>query len=176
MFADNLRKIRIEKGISQEQLGEVINVSRQSISKYESGYAEPNYDRLIAIANFFEVSTDYLLMSKLDVDTSKRKSDRITVISKLDTLGVDGIASYYNFSISRIIGRKQKSPEAMLWGTYDSGLFGDKKCMLACYRSYENAKKEIMAINDAMQKGETNYELQYFVNIKSSGLDYVMVE
>lgn len=52
--------------------------------------------------------------------------------------------------------------------------FGDKQKMLAYYRSFEDAKKEISSINAAIQQGQTNYDLQYFVNIKSKGLNYII--
>lgn len=58
---ENLRKLRIENGISQQQLGEALLVSQQSINKYENHNVEPDVQGLISIAEYFDVSLDYLV-------------------------------------------------------------------------------------------------------------------
>jgi len=175
MFSENLKRLRTNKGLSQEQLSEIIDVSRQSISKYESGTAQPSFDKLIAIANFFDVSIDFLLLSERNNNSATIKSDRIVITSRLDSLKTSvSVASYYAFTISKIIGSSTQGPKAIVWGTYDSGLFGDKRAMLAYYRSFEDAKKELISINAAMQHGKTNYDLQYFVNVRQKGLNYII--
>ena len=57
----NLKVLRQEKGISQQQLADVILVSQQSINKYENHNVEPDIETLIKIADFFNVSLDYLV-------------------------------------------------------------------------------------------------------------------
>ncbi len=57
----NLRVLRNEKGISQQQLADVILVSQQSVNKYENHDVEPDIDILIKIADYFDVSLDYLV-------------------------------------------------------------------------------------------------------------------
>ena len=47
--------------LTQEQLAEKMNVSRQSISKWESGQAVPELEKIIALSHDFDVTTDYLL-------------------------------------------------------------------------------------------------------------------
>lgn len=54
-------ELRKTNNLSQEQLAEKIGVSRQSISKWESGESSPELERLIALSQVFNVSTDYLL-------------------------------------------------------------------------------------------------------------------
>ncbi|WP_164509463.1 helix-turn-helix domain-containing protein [Companilactobacillus jidongensis] len=113
MFSDNLRKLRLKNGISQEELGEIIDVTRQSVSKYENGTSQPSFDKLIAIAKYFDVTTDYLLMSKIDDNVITKKSDKITVVSKFDTLNTNGmVASYYIFTVGKVIGNKN-SPKQL---------------------------------------------------------------
>ena len=56
-----LRELRTEKGISQIRLAMDLNVNQNSISRYESGLREPDYNTLIKIADYFKVSIDYLL-------------------------------------------------------------------------------------------------------------------
>lgn len=60
-FNDNLNRLRKQKGLSQEELAFQLGVSRQSISKYESGQSVPELERLIEIADLFEVSLDELV-------------------------------------------------------------------------------------------------------------------
>ena len=60
-FADKLKELRKQKGISQEQLAEKIHVSRQAITKWESGNGIPDIENLIAISSLFNESLDSLL-------------------------------------------------------------------------------------------------------------------
>lgn len=57
----NLRKIRKEKGISQLKLALDLNTNQNTISRYETGEREPGINELIKIADYFNVSIDYLL-------------------------------------------------------------------------------------------------------------------
>lgn len=57
----NLKKLRTAANISQQQLADVIGVSQQSINKYENHSVEPDISTLIAIANHFKTSVDYLI-------------------------------------------------------------------------------------------------------------------
>ncbi len=75
MLSEKLYKLRKNSGLSQEQLAEQLNVSRQAISKWESGSAVPESEKLIAISNYFDVSVDYLLKDS-EVDRFKIIDDK----------------------------------------------------------------------------------------------------
>lgn len=60
-MVENLRKLRIAKGISQQQLADELEVSQQSINKYENHKIEPDIYMLTRMADFFETSVDYLI-------------------------------------------------------------------------------------------------------------------
>lgn len=60
-FSENLKNLREEKGLSQRQLAEEIKVSQANISRWEKGTQSPSIEWLIIIAQFFDVTTDYLL-------------------------------------------------------------------------------------------------------------------
>ena len=60
-FKENLRKIRKEHNLSQEQLADELGVSRQAISKWESGAAYPEMDKIIALCDKFNLNIDDLL-------------------------------------------------------------------------------------------------------------------
>lgn len=60
-FKDRLKELRIEKGLSQMQLALKLNVSQSAIAKWELGKTEPTASAIIAIAKFFDETTDYIL-------------------------------------------------------------------------------------------------------------------
>lgn len=60
-LAENLKKIRKENNLSQEQLAEKLSISRQSVSKWESGQAYPEMDKVLQLCKLFNVSVDDLL-------------------------------------------------------------------------------------------------------------------
>jgi transcriptional regulator with XRE-family HTH domain len=61
ILAEKILKLRKENGMSQEELAEKLNVSRQSVSKWESAAAYPELDKILELAKLFGVTTDYLL-------------------------------------------------------------------------------------------------------------------
>ena len=60
MFCDNLKEYRKQKGYSQTQLGQRIGVTRQAISRWESGTDTPSLERIAALARVLGVSIDAL--------------------------------------------------------------------------------------------------------------------
>lgn len=65
-MAQKLATLRKEKGLTQMKLAEALDVSRQAVSKWELGTTLPGTDKLKAIADLYEVSTDYLLDDEQD--------------------------------------------------------------------------------------------------------------
>lgn len=65
-FADKLIQLRKKAGWSQEELAEQINVTRQSVSKWESKQSVPDLEKIVRISELFCVSTDYLLKDDID--------------------------------------------------------------------------------------------------------------
>ena len=62
-FAEKLLSLRKANNLTQEQLAEKLDVSRQSISKWECGQAVPELDKIVALSAIFNVTTDYMLKS-----------------------------------------------------------------------------------------------------------------
>ena len=73
MIGDNIRNYRKINNMSQEELAEKLNVTRQSVSLWESGQTQPSLDNIIALSKIFNISTDDLLTSK-SADESGGKS------------------------------------------------------------------------------------------------------
>ncbi len=63
-FGEKLQMLRKARGWSQEELAQQINVSRQALSKWESGASIADTENVIALSRLFGVSTDYLLLSE----------------------------------------------------------------------------------------------------------------
>ena len=61
MFSERLKRLRMEKGITQKELADRLHISRATIAGYESLGKEPDGEKLCALADFFGVSVDYLL-------------------------------------------------------------------------------------------------------------------
>ncbi len=60
-FKKRLRELRLEKGESQQQIGEIVGASKMGVSHWESGHSEPSIEQLKLLANHFNVTIDYLV-------------------------------------------------------------------------------------------------------------------
>ena len=73
-IADRIQYLRKQKGYSQEELAEKVGVSRQAVSKWESEQSTPDLEKVIAMSELFEVTTDYILKGIEPVSTTNRKT------------------------------------------------------------------------------------------------------
>ena len=76
-ISEKIQILRRDKEWSQDELAEKLNVSRQSVSKWESGKALPDSEKILAMANLFDVSTDFLLKDEQEpvfVDDEKEQT------------------------------------------------------------------------------------------------------
>lgn len=113
-FSEKLLTLRKAKDLTQEQLAEKLDVSRQSVSKWESGQAIPELDKIVALSAVFDVTTDYLLKSSEIDDLSVKtemleKQQQMMLIreqKKQQVLGcvMYSIAIYLIFLVAYFIG------------------------------------------------------------------------
>lgn len=61
IFKERLKELRIERNITQQELGKLVNMSKMAISHWEKGHSEPSISQLIMLSNYFDVSVDYLI-------------------------------------------------------------------------------------------------------------------
>lgn len=66
IFADKLIRLRKQAGLSQEELASELNISRESVSKWEQAQSIPDLDKIIQLSTFFNVSTDYLIKDEIE--------------------------------------------------------------------------------------------------------------
>lgn len=60
-FSERLKTLRVAKGITQKQTGELICINDRTYRRYESGEIDPPLSKMVILANYFEVSLDYLV-------------------------------------------------------------------------------------------------------------------
>lgn len=83
MFGERLKELREEKGMTQEDLGNMLNVTKQAVHAYENGTNQPSMESLVKIADFFLVSLDYLFCrTKVKTNISIR-SNKEKIISEI---------------------------------------------------------------------------------------------
>lgn len=70
-IGDAIKELREDKRLTQAELGSIIGVSGKTISNYEKGDREPSIEVITNLANYFEVSTDYLISGKENIVTDK---------------------------------------------------------------------------------------------------------
>ncbi|MBY6796935.1 helix-turn-helix transcriptional regulator [Clostridium botulinum] len=102
-FSNKLYSLRKQKGLSQDELGIKLNVSRQTISKWELGETTPELEKLIALGDFFEISLDELVM---DVKAKESIKTESLVMNRFETI-IDSIdrenVKMYTKKISKIV-------------------------------------------------------------------------
>lgn len=74
-FGEKLLKLRSDAGLSQDKLAEMLEVSRQSVSKWERDEAMPDTDKIVLISKIFSVSTDSLLKDEDEIKTAGEGAD-----------------------------------------------------------------------------------------------------
>lgn len=87
-IGEKILNLRQEKGWSQEELAEKLSVSRQSISKWESGKTLPDSDKIISLSGLFSVTTDFLLMDSESVvlqNVSEAAEEAVQAVEGLES-------------------------------------------------------------------------------------------
>ena len=98
ILADKITQLRRQTGWSQEELAHQLNVSRQAVSKWESGNSIPELDKILNMSRIFHVTTDYLLKDELEqpesVSSAASTSDEIPAREPVRTLSLEEANTY----------------------------------------------------------------------------------
>lgn len=146
-FPKNLKKLRIENNLSQEGLAEILEVSRQSISKYELGNVYPEIDKLMILSQKFNVSIDSLLSNEEKIEsTTDHQNDQPITYSQNKSILITNykgttMASYYKFKVSPVFLPSENEPTCVLYGIDKRTFWGEHSDMLAWYASEEDVVK-----------------------------------
>ncbi|WP_163853500.1 helix-turn-helix domain-containing protein [Paenibacillus elgii] len=72
-FGERLKSLRIAHELTQKELAKALNMTESMLSRYETGKRLPNLDVFLQLANYFDVSADYLLGRDIKKDNAERK-------------------------------------------------------------------------------------------------------
>lgn len=146
-IGNKVQQLRKLSGMTQEQLAEKINVSRQTISKWESGGTSPDLESIVKISKLFQVSLDSLLMEG-DISAANKNDEQITLEDlmkinlynrKMTLLLISGLifimAGILNFAYVTALQSTTVSTQYMLYryivtGQYESAPIDYMKLML----------------------------------------------
>ncbi len=102
--SEMIRALREDKDLKQSEIAKVINTSQQQYSKYETGYAEIPLKAILELADFYGVSTDYLLgrvdycATAQDIDAFLRENlSAATMLSTLQSLCVENQKAVFEY-------------------------------------------------------------------------------
>lgn len=174
-LGDKLSKLRKEANYTQEQLAEVLSVSRQTISKWENDIAYPETDKLIRISELFDCSLDYLLKDKIETPCENRvdKSAEDTLLPSqqifIKSQQLKNIVSCCKVTVSPVLAPTKNQPQYLLLGVDKVTILGEHTTQLGWYATEEDVQKEITGISDAINRKETIYTLKYDVAVNSFG-------
>lgn len=172
-FGDNLKLIRKERGITQEQLAEMLDVSRQAVSKWEAGNGYPETDKLVTISKKLNVSLDYLMDNEpTGVSEVKEKTVVYAPSNKIAITMFDGsqIVNCMSVRYSKIVAPGKKEPSYILQGIDKVGFFGAHTVILGWYEDEISVKKEIAEIADVISQGKISYNIKHYADVNFSGI------
>ncbi len=154
-IGQKITQLRAAADISQEQLSETLGVSRQSVSKWETDQALPQIDKVLQLAELFNISTDELLRDKLALRSTEKKTHN-------KYFGTDGFRGEANFDLTSM--HAYKVGRFLGW-YYSSKLSG---CTKAGYRP------RIVIGKDTRR---SSYMLEYSIaaGLSASGADVFML-
>lgn len=89
ILSEKIGALRKEKGLSQEDLAEMCDVSRQAISKWESNITNPSIDKLVLLADIFDVTLDELIGRKLKDEYTRLKELVAEIVPSEIKFGAD---------------------------------------------------------------------------------------
>ena len=161
-FSENLKQVRKEHHLSQEELAELLDVSRQAVSKWEQGQGYPEVDKLLLLSSKLNISLDALMSVEVNRGAeakNENKSGLIVITSPHENV----IATCYKVAASGKIRGGKGSPQYILFGVDRGGsnFWGESTTFLGWYANEEMISKEIEEIHKAILQGIPTYTLQY---------------
>ena len=176
-FSENLKQIRREHHLSQEELAELLDVSRQAVSKWEQGQGYPEVEKLLLLSSKLNISLDSLMSVEINCDTGVKKENKsglIVITSPHENV----IATCCKVAASGKMRGGKASPQYALFGVDRGGsnFWGEPTTFLGWYASEEQISKEIAQIHNAISKGIPTYTLQFSAKTKRRWASIKIVE
>ena len=176
-FAENLKQIRKEHHLSQEDLAELLDVSRQAVSKWEQGEGYPEVEKLLMLAKKLHVSLDVLMSTELEPAAEPARGNATGNIV-ITSLNENVIASCYKVMSSARMKGGKNAPKYALFGMERGGsqFWGEPTVFLGWYADQEQISREIEEIHKAIAQGLPTYTLQYSAKTQRSWASVKLVE
>ena len=176
-FADNLKQLRKENLLSQEELAEILDVSRQAVSKWEQGIGYPEVEKLLLLSSKLSVSLDSLMETEIAQKSNiqnKNVTGKITITSPIENV----IATCHKVVSSQKMSSGKSSPQYALFGMTEGSDFlgGQSTTFLGWYANEKDISKEIMEIHDAIINGIPTYDLKYNVRTEKRFLSIKIIK
>ena len=166
-FAENLKQLRKSKQLSQDDLAEILDVSRQAVSKWEQGIGYPEVEKLLLLSSKLNISLDSLMDTEITQKFNPQTQNvtgTITLTSPIEHV----IATCHKVMSSQKMSSGKSSPQYALFGKSEGkGMFGEEPTtFLGWYANENDISKEITEIHDAIVNGVTTYTLKHSVRTK----------
>ena len=176
-FAENLKQIRKEKQLSQEELAEILDVSRQAVSKWEQGMGYPEVEKLLLLSSKLNISLDSLMSTEIAQEANHKNTNvtgSITIMSPYENV----TATCYKVLSSRKMSGRKSSPQYALFGVSAgiASFWGEPTTFLGWYANEEQIRKEVQEIQNAIVSGVLSYTLKYSVKTQRRLLRIKIVE
>ena len=161
-FSENLKQVRKEHHLSQEELAELLDVSRQAVSKWEQGQGYPEVEKLLLLSSKLNISLDALMSNEITCDRGS-KGTNVTGSIIITSPHENVIATCYKVAASGKMRGGKGSPQYMLFGMDRGGssFWGEPTAFLGWYADEEQISKEIVQIHNAISQGVPTYTLKY---------------
>ncbi len=167
-FSENLQLIRKKNQLSQEELAELLGVSRQAVSKWELGEGYPEVEKLLVLSKKLNVSLDSLMTGSMP-GNEERKTDRpgiIRIVSPNEGVIIE---------VSKVMRTQEfkggkNSPKYGLFASdgKEMSYWGAQNTFLGWYRNLDDINREISGIQNALDSGAESYVLQYSVKVRQN--------
>lgn len=161
-FAENLKQIRTERHLSQEELAELLDVSRQAVSKWESGQGYPETETLLRLAGRLNLSLDSLMRAEIPREAAQQNPAAAGVIT-ITSPHENVIAACCKVISSPPMRGGKAAPQYALFGVSAgaASFWGEPNTFLGWYADYQQISREITEISRAITAGLPAYTLQY---------------
>lgn len=161
-FAENLKQLRKEQHLSQEELAEILDVSRQAVSKWEQGSGYPEVEKLLLLSRQFHISLDSLLSTGITQTNTPPAHipGTITITSPHE----NAIVTCNTVLSSQKMSNSKSAPQYALFAVRDgspSYFTGPSTSFLGWYADKEHVTQEITEIQSAISHGFAAYTLKY---------------
>lgn len=173
-FGENLKNVRKQRNITQEELAETLGVSRQAISKWESDKGYPETEKLLLLSKALNISLDYLMNDASEIQEKEHREEKNVVIAPSGKIAITthdkkNVIVCHSVKSSKILFPHKDEPEYLLLGIDKVTFWGEHTTILGWYATSEDVEKEIRDIAEAINIGDGAYKLKYNADVELSG-------